>query len=166
MNQLYNQVSGHIVGYIGFITNNMANYLNVVYFGLNSVKVHSPNKSNNLKHKAAGIIDTTQRRGLTLVAKIGIFLPPWTWMAMVKASWNMLISVSATPGLWSHSHWSKFPQQIQQSTTQACWDSTILRCKLVLMGCTWATPNCASSLQLDGMFICCEYIFSCTLSFS
>ena len=31
MNQLYNQVSGHIVGYIGFITNNMANYLNAVY---------------------------------------------------------------------------------------------------------------------------------------
>ena len=30
MNQLYNQVSGHIVGYIGFITNNMANYLNAV----------------------------------------------------------------------------------------------------------------------------------------
>ena len=27
MNQLYNQVSGHIVGYIGFLTNNMANYL-------------------------------------------------------------------------------------------------------------------------------------------
>ena len=27
MNQLYNQVSGHIVGYIGFITNDMANYL-------------------------------------------------------------------------------------------------------------------------------------------
>ena len=33
MNQLYNQVSGHIVGYIGFITNNMANYLNAVYVG-------------------------------------------------------------------------------------------------------------------------------------
>ena len=30
MNQLYNQVSGHTVGYIGFITNNMANYLNAV----------------------------------------------------------------------------------------------------------------------------------------
>ena len=27
MNKLYNQVSGNIVGYIGFITNNMANYL-------------------------------------------------------------------------------------------------------------------------------------------
>jgi len=30
MNQLYNQVSGHTVGYIGFITNYMANYLNAV----------------------------------------------------------------------------------------------------------------------------------------
>jgi len=30
MNQLYNQVSGHTVGYIGFITNYMANYLNEV----------------------------------------------------------------------------------------------------------------------------------------
>jgi len=27
MNQLYNQVSGHIDGYIGFITKYMANYL-------------------------------------------------------------------------------------------------------------------------------------------
>ena len=27
MNQLYNQVSGHIVGYIGFLTNFMPNYL-------------------------------------------------------------------------------------------------------------------------------------------
>ena len=30
MNQLYNQVSGHIVGYIGFITNYTPNYLIVV----------------------------------------------------------------------------------------------------------------------------------------
>ena len=34
MNQLYNQVSGHTVGYIGFITNYMANYLNAVAHAL------------------------------------------------------------------------------------------------------------------------------------
>ena len=32
MNQLYNQVSRHIVGYIGFITNYMANYLIAVKY--------------------------------------------------------------------------------------------------------------------------------------
>ena len=40
MNQLYNQVSGHIVGYIGFLTNNMANYLIAVLWRESLLKTH------------------------------------------------------------------------------------------------------------------------------